>query len=449
MHEDCFRAIEAGATVVTASRRLARVLRQQFHFRQKALARSVWKTPDILPFDAFLGRAWRDSVLAGAQPGSPVLLDPTQEQFVWELVIRDSPEGDSLLRIPETASEAIEAWQLVLAYRLPIDGRFEASEDWSAFAAWSRAFAKRCQTNNWVERARLSDLVADRVRSGQIPPWPALYRAGFDDLTPQQSEFFEITGDWRPLVMAGFIPESTQRFKLPSATEEIHAAASWARLKLETNPSTQIGVIVPNLSSLRSKAERIFRETLHPGGEPDSRQRRFTCRSGRPWMSILWCTPRYSRWNWRLAPVILPRAGMLLRSPFFEGGETEWTKRSLLDARLRRKGVWDVTAASLRDAAGNCPILQRALQRFEKNIGKLPAAQPPSAWSRDFSKLLDSLGWPGQRVLASNEHQVLDAWLGLLSSFAALDVTAQSLSFSAGTRSSEGYRPRHALPSGK
>src|SRR5579862_1543148 len=152
MQEDCFRAIEAGATVVTASQRLARVLRQEFDFRQKARARSVWRTPDILPLDAFLGRAWREWVLSGANPSPPALLDTLQEQFVWEQVIRDSPEGDSLLRIPETASEAIEAWQLVLAYRLPIDGRFEASEDWSAFAAWSRAFAKRCQTNNWVER---------------------------------------------------------------------------------------------------------------------------------------------------------------------------------------------------------------------------------------------------------------------------------------------------------
>src|ERR1700733_5086182 len=116
MQEDCFRAVEAGATIVTASRRLARVLRQQFDFRQKALARSVWKTPDILPLDAFLGRACREWVLSGANLDSPVLLNALQEQFVWEQVIRDSPEGESLLRIPETAAEAMEAWQLVKPY---------------------------------------------------------------------------------------------------------------------------------------------------------------------------------------------------------------------------------------------------------------------------------------------------------------------------------------------
>jgi len=323
MQEDYFRAIEAGATVVTGSRRLARVLRQEFGFRQKARVRSVWKTPDILPLDAFLGRAWREWVLSGINPSSPALLDTLQEQFIWEQVIRDSPEGDSLLRIPETAAQAMEAWQLVQAYRLPVDGRFEASDDWSAFAGWSRAFAKRCQANNWTERARISDFVGELSRSSAIPRWPALYRTGFDDLTPQQVEFFETTGEWREIEMGSFTPKP-QRRKFRDATEEIQSAASWARLQLERDPEAQIGVIIPNLSSLRPKVERIFRETLHPGGA-----------THREWSFHLSLGPELDEYplvhaallalEFALGPVILPRAGMLLRSPFFGGAKAEWT----------------------------------------------------------------------------------------------------------------------------
>jgi len=428
MQEDYFRAIEAGATVVTGSRRLARVLRQEFGFRQKARVRSVWKTPDILPLDAFLGRAWREWVLSGINPSSPALLDTLQEQFIWEQVIRDSPEGDSLLRIPETAAQAMEAWQLVQAYRLPVDGRFEASDDWSAFAGWSRAFAKRCQANNWTERARISDFVGELSRSSAIPRWPALYRTGFDDLTPQQVEFFETTGEWREIEMGSFTPKP-QRRKFRDATEEIQSAASWARLQLERDPEAQIGVIIPNLSSLRPKVERIFRETLHPGGA-----------THREWSFHLSLGPELDEYplvhaallalEFALGPVILPRAGMLLRSPFFGGAKAEWTKRALLDAKLRKEGVWDVSASLLRNAAGNCPLLQRFLQRLEKSVDKLPVAQDPSAWSRAFSKLLEALGWPGDRVLDSQEHQVLEAWLGLLSSFAALDMAAAPMTFS-------------------
>jgi ATP-dependent helicase/nuclease subunit B len=428
MQQDCFRAIEAGATVVTASRRLARVLRHEFDFRQKELARSVWKTPDILPLDAFLGRVWRDWVLGGANPDSPALLDALQEQFVWEQVIRESSEGESLLRIPETAAEAMEAWQLLLAYRLPVDGRFEASDDWSAFAGWSRAFSKRCQANNWLERARLSDFLAELIRSGAMLRAPALYRAGFDELTPQQAEFFEATGDWREIEMNSFALEP-QRWKLRDASEELQAAASWARLQLEQDPDARIGVIVPNLSSVRSRVERIFQETLHPGGEQYGRERSFHLSLGPALDEYPLVHAALLALEFALGPVTLPRAGMLLRSPFFAGAQNEWTKRALLDAKLRKKGVWDVSVSFLRDVTGNCPLLQRPLRRLDKTVDKLPSAQHPSAWSRDFSKLLESLGWPGDRVLNSREHQVLEAWLGLLSSFAALDMAAASMSF--------------------
>jgi ATP-dependent helicase/nuclease subunit B len=428
MQEDCFRSIEAGARVVTASRRLARVLRQEFDLHQKGLGRSIWKTPDILPLDAFLSRIWREWVLSGVQPDAPALLDAPQEQFVWEQVIRDSPEGDSLLRIPETASEAMGAWQLLLAYRLPVDGRFEASDDCSAFAAWSRAFANRCQTNRWLERARLIDFIAERLRSDETQQGPALYRASFDELTPQQAAFFDVSGNWREIEMRSFAPQP-RRSKFRDASEEIQTAASWARHQLEQNPEARIGIIVPNLSGLRSKTERLFRETLHPGGELDGRERSFHLSLGPALDEYPLVHAAFLALEFALRPVTLPRAGMLLRSPFFEGSATEWTKRALLDAKLRKKGVWDVTASSLQDAAGSCPNLQRVLRRFEKLLGKLPGAQPPSLWSRDFSKVLEALGWPGDRTLTSREHQVLEAWLGLLSSFAALDVAAPLMSF--------------------
>ncbi|HEX4594432.1 MAG TPA: hypothetical protein VH157_09160, partial [Bryobacteraceae bacterium] len=422
MHEDHFRAIEAGGTVVTASGRLARVLRLEFDLRQKAKARSVWKTPDILPLDAFLGRTWREWVQGGADPNIPALLDPQQEQFVWEQVIRESPEGESLLQIPETAAEAMEAWRLMLAYRLPLDGRFEASEDWSAFAAWARAFQKRCQANKWLEGAGLADFVTARLRSGDIAP-PALYRAGFDELAPQQTEFFEASGTWRELEPANFAP-APKRWKLRDATEEIRAAALWARHQLEENPEAQIGVIVPNLTTLRTRVERIFREELHPGVELDDRERSFHLSLGPALDEYPLVHSALLMLEFALGPLTLARAGMMLRSPFLAGAETEWTKRALLDAKLRKNGVWDVTTLSLQEAAATCPLLQRALHRFGKTVNQLPAAQLPSAWSRDFSKLLETLGWPGERTLTSREHQVLEAWFGMLSSFAALDVAA-------------------------
>src|SRR5882672_616593 len=130
MHEDTFLQVEAGATIITSSGRLARVLTHEFHLHQRGMGHAVWKTPDILPLDAFLKRTWGDWVLRGTRPDCPALLSPLQEQMVWEQVIRQTPEGGSLLQIPETAKHAMKAWELIQAYGLEVNAQFEASEDW-------------------------------------------------------------------------------------------------------------------------------------------------------------------------------------------------------------------------------------------------------------------------------------------------------------------------------
>ena len=198
MHEDTFLEVEAGATIITSSGRLARVLTHEFHRYQKEKGRSVWKTPDILPLEAFLERIWREWVMRGTQPDCAALLSALQEQMVWEQVIRQTPEGGSLLQVPETAKHAMMAWELIQGYRLKVDAQFEASEDWAAFAAWSRAFVSLCRSKNWLEGARLSDEVARLFREDATPRSKLLYVAGFDELTPQQSSQCRAVGvpDW-------------------------------------------------------------------------------------------------------------------------------------------------------------------------------------------------------------------------------------------------------------
>ncbi len=428
MHEETFLEVEGGATIVTSSGRLARVLMHEFHASQKKIGRPVWKTPDVLPLGAFLERTWRDWVFQGRQPDCPALLIPLQEQMVWEQAIRQTPEGGSLLQIPETAKHAMAAWELIQAHRLRVDGQFEASEDWAAFAAWSRAFVKISRANNWLEGARLADVVADLFNEDKLPKPKLLYVAGFDESTPQQSEFLNAVGDWRKFEIRDFETEPA-RWKLRDNTAEIHTAAAWARQRLEENQDARIGVIVPDLERSRSKVERIFREVLDPAHQFDDRERSFHLSLGPSLTQYPAVHAALALLEFGAGRISLPQAGILLRSPFLGGGESEWTKRALLDAKLRKQGVWDVTVPQLRDAADRCPELVRLLARFEKEVAKLPAEQYASIWGRDFARLLQSLKWPGDRTLSSREHQVVEAWHGALSNLAALDIATSPMSF--------------------
>ena len=424
MHEEIFRALEEGATVITASRRLARVLADQFHSMEVARGRTVWNRPNVLPLDAFLDRTWADWLGRWADQNAPILLDAPQEQMLWEQIIRESPAGASLLQITETARQAIETWRLMAAYWISLSGSFEASEDWAAFAAWGREFQRQCAANGWLDRARLSDFLQARIVAGEVVRPIAIYIAGFDEMTPQQAEFFDALGTWHRVEMPDYLP-APERRKLRDSAREIRAAATWAQRLLRADPKAQIGIIVaPDLTRLRSKVERILGEVLEPGRESSGQRRAFHLSMGPALAEYPIIRAALLILEFTLGKLPLPRAGMLLRSPFTGGSEKEWGKRAQLDARLRKNGVWDVSIDRLLDDAASCPELQRALRRLQKHLRKLPEAQQPSDWARSIPELLEAFGWPGDRSLTSAEFQTLEAWRGVVSSLASLDLTA-------------------------
>lgn len=420
MHDEIFRALENGATVITASRRLSRVLTREFHGVETARGHRVWNRPDILPFEAFLERSWRDWLWRGVNGDAPVLLNALQEQGLWHRIIRQSPQGESLLQIPETARKAAQTWQLVVAYRLKVNGSFEASDDTAAFADWSRQFRELCREGGWLERARLSDLLREKIASGELLAPKEVYVVGFDEMTPQQVEFLGALGEWRGMESGG-APSAIERRTLLDSSDEIRGAAAWARRMLESNPKAQIGVIVvPDLTRSRGRIERIFRQTL--GGAAHL--------SVGPSLSE-YPLVRAALLMLEFAQDLMPlsRVGMLLRSPFLGGADAERSQRALLDVKLRKKSLWDVDIPALREAAASCPQLQRVLGRVEKGVRNLLREQSPSAWSRDITGLLVAFGWPGDRTPDSTEFQTIEAWRGLLSTLASLDLTTAPLNF--------------------
>jgi len=427
MHEEIFRALENGATIITASRRLARVLTGEFHGIETSRGNRVWNRPDILPYEAFLDRAWREWLWRGANGDAPVLLNELQEQALWQRIIRESPQGASLLQIPETARQAVQTWRLLAAFRLAVDGTFEGAEDSAAFAAWSREFQRLCRAGGWLERAQLSDFLRQKISAGDLPRPSEVHVAGFDEMTPQQAQFIDALGE-RRVLMARDCAGVVERRRVRDAYEEIRSAAAWSRRLLESNPKAQIGIIVvSDLTRSRGAVERIFRQALEPGADAVDRERPFHLSVGPPLGDYPVVRAALLMLEFALGALPLSRAGMLLRSPFLGGAEAEWNQRALLDAKLRRRSVWDVSIPKLREAADSCPQLQRVLARVEKRLPALRKERAAGEWSHDIAGLLDAFGWPGDRPPSSTEFQTIDAWRDLLSRVASLDLTTDPL----------------------
>jgi ATP-dependent helicase/nuclease subunit B len=414
------RAVEQGATVLAASDRLARVLTQSYTAQQRAQGKSVWKTPAILPWDGFLNRLWSEWIV-GASGACPLLLNRTQELAVWESIIRASPQGSELLQIPEAAQAAMDAWQLIHAYHLPRrGGQFAASEDCTAFFEWASEFERRRDANQWLEQARLPDVIAELLSNAKLPAPQPLYIAGFDELTPQQKAILDAIGPALELSLDG-CDATPHCLKLRDNSDELRRSAAWARERLESDPEARIGIIVPDLKRLRPKASRAFTEVLHPAANADSAGKSFHISLGPPLSQSPVVNAALLILELAAGDARLSRMGMFLRSPWVAGAEPERASRALLDAKLRKDGLFHVSIQTVCEKAEACPVLQSALQNVERQIVTLPPAQPPSTWSRTFSRVLNAAGWPGDRALSSQEYQATQAWQKVLSQFATLD----------------------------
>ncbi|WP_394807637.1 PD-(D/E)XK nuclease family protein [Nitrosomonas sp.] len=447
---EVFEHINADTTVVTPNRRLALALKEEFNQNQISLKLAVWYSADVLPFIALIERIYLDTLYAKQTSTLPLLLSAAQEQVLWESIIQSSAAGKTLLRISQTAQCVQGAWQLAHAWQLiPKLKDFYPNEDGKAFLDWTRSYQEQTARNRQTDQARICDLITEQYEYLDIKKPSALVCYGFDVFTPQQITFLKkliATGckvvianlaDKRPLALGG-----ARRIEYVSSREEIFQAAVWARSKIEeADHAVRVGVVVPALSSCRSKLIRIFNVVMHPDirfALPGATRpvAPFNVSLGLALTSYPLIDVAFTSLELLDQEIEFSRVSHWLRSPFFAGGETEMMPRALLDAHIRRYAEPLITLDRLitlvqqADGQANCPVLlQRlsALVTFRQT--KIPRSESHAAFAKIISEVLQHFGFPGERGLDSIEYQTLKKWQALVADFATLDHVSTNASY--------------------
>jgi probable DNA repair protein len=433
------QTLKAGATLITANPRLARLLRQEYDALQQAEGLRAWEAPDIVSLHAWLERCWREWLYAGGSEHPLLSLRPSQEQALWEGIIEESPHSEYLLQIPATAASALEAWNLLHSWKLdPAAADWQGSQDTAAFLDWSTRFRQRSEEEGWLPGALLPDFLAQRFAGGGLRVPRHVLLAGFDEFTPQQQSLIDaLRGCGSTVESLEPTPDSQRgravRVGFSDSEAEMLAAARWTRALLDRGASGPIGIVAPDLSGLRSRLERIFSEVLHPGAALPGRARRhraFNISLGPSLLAYPLIHTAFLLLELDGLRLPLATVGALLRSPFLAGAEGECSQRARLDARLRKHHELEVPLrTALPLARHSCPIFARRLARWRKQRKRTPAHQLLSAWAAGFAGLLRAAGWPGDRPLDSVEYQTLTAWNDLLSEFSALDLGRGPIGF--------------------
>ncbi len=440
------QSIEQGFTIVTPTKRLGRALQQQYISEQLSAEKKVWETPDILPWAAWILRSWDD--FAAQQQQVPLLLNAQQLQWVWQKIVSESSFAKGFLQPAAAATRAYDAWKITRQWQLE---RFPEdlwlNNDAFAFQSWVETFQQQCKKHNWLDAASLEGYLLNDVSQWATHSAAKLCLVGFDELTPVQEALLKAmkeTGCEIKHCQENLEPDQSAeiiRSDYVDTRHEIKAIALWLREQLNQDASASIGIVVPEMESLRTDIENIFDDVLTPSnlfstdGEAHN-NRPYNLSLGQPLSEYPIIHAAFAILGLEKKAIELEDLGALLRSPFLGGAETEMISRAQLDARLREQGEPAVFLTILQKYlekdkfwSEHCPQLIASLQKWREVFQNLMRKQSCTEWIESFIALLNTLGWPGERQIQGDEFQTIEAWKGLLDQFASLDLVSGDLTY--------------------
>lgn len=418
-------AIERGATVITASRRLARELESAYAERKAASGAMSWLTPPIHSLDDWC-RLQYD--LQAESHEIPQLVDDSAAAILWERCLRRQladgvPAFRGVLRL------ALETWRRVSEWKVPLDevARTARSADEQVFSAAAAEYQELLNSGGWIDGRGVSHLLATLVAEKRLVIPQNILLAGFDRPTPALSELtaaMQAAG-----CEVSTAPQHDARGAVGIASyedpdAELRAAGAWARNILADDSTAKVAVVSPALSEDSDRAARLVREGLAPGWQygSDAHRNAVNVSYGRKLAEYPAIAVALSLLEWLHRDLPTRDVSLLLRSGCLAGAST--AGRSRLELVLR----------SLPDRPWSADELQRGLagrddsadaRNWLRGLDVLIAMQKdadstadPAHWASRFDSLLNAWGWPGESTLSSFDFQLVNRWRKLLNELA-------------------------------
>jgi probable DNA repair protein len=433
--------------ILCATTRLAQTLR-----RAAPPGATVWQTPAALTLGQWLGSLADEALLSGSAD-LPTALDPFAERLLWEKIITASlSETEPLFDIPGMAASAAEAHALSRIWNIH-PAAAQMADEARLFAGWQGEFDKLCRAGGWCDTASLQQRLIELIVAGHFALPASVSFAGFDRFTPlEQALAAALAGRGvaienspekavdRSTAETSANSSARQVMSCADLAAECAAIAAWAREQLTANPDFRLGIVAPDLASVRDRLEFMLDDALHPALiRPDAAEipRCFNFSLGRALadLPLIHVALDLLALGSGRAKVEQSRLSALLLGTGWGAAESEAAGRARLDAALRRDLPYFTSLPALLRLAGRiseretppCPQTVAALVAFGEALAGTPRSLRPGEWSSVFRKALKAAGWPGERELSSHEYQARRAFGEVLDGFGRLDALLGSL----------------------
>ena len=442
-HHDLDLFLQQGGVVLLPNHHGAQQW-QDSHGRWRCVQRNstVVAAPAIHAIDLWLNQLWQT---LAAQCTDAVLgwrvLSGGEEELLWQQLLNESPAGADLLNTSGTARQLREALRLLQLWQLsPVDVRrylqladavADIVDDRILAWQWLQQFQQRCHQQHYLSAggqlaALLGVLQANPARARQLLP-PQLLWLGFDDPPPLYVALQTTLQQFGCVLQHTSLDThqpSVSVQALADTAAECRAAATWAATILQHSPTARIGIICPQLMSLRPQLLRIIQQHV-PVAEL--------------YCSVTATLAEQPFFNTALQLLALADIKydstalcQLLRSPHLLGAAAEADARTALELKLRWQGELHTQMVTVRELCADsgkpwhCPLLAQALRAMQEIQRQQRKPQGLREWlavfQRQWDQLLDSeqLALPQLRLLRAAWRQWLDQLHGSASLFGTI-----------------------------
>ncbi len=438
--------LDDGGTILTANARAARALHRRHAEQQLESHVTAWRTPQILDLDSWLAEQWQALLLTGSE--ERVLLNAAQEQALWERTITPTLAGRSLISPARMTALSQQSYALLCAHDAV--GRLEdpawahdANAERELFRTWARAVRRECQRRGWVPHSELIHVIAASLRDRKIPAPQQIGWLGFDRHTPAQNALMSALEDAGCVcrVLAFEVGVAAPRlYRAVNDTEEAAACAEWVRAHLASRPEQRIGILAPELGTVRTQLERALFRALAPESFPimaGMTSLPFEFATGTPIAETPLGRAAVLLLRWLMSPLpqqditwlLLSSTLGTLQGRVAREAAARWdasVRRAscappemALDAWLQQSGIRNSAVGPLREQ------LHRMQSAFRRYRGRATA----SVWVERIEELLSLAGWGIVANPSSLIFQVRESWGALLESVASLEYDGRSYAY--------------------
>ncbi|MGC1183403.1 PD-(D/E)XK nuclease family protein [Legionella sp.] len=403
--EHLFALLAKGVTVITPNNRLSEsLLEYYFNF---CTSKTVQK-PTCLPYQVVLIKAYEQLNFINSHSSHPLLLNNTQCHHLWRNIIKSHAQitySEGLLHSVLSAWERCEQWQVN-----PQDPEFHYTSQTRQFQQWWQFFDNQLKQQNFITECQLATYLvnANSMLLSQPVVWVC-----FDDFNPQQlrlQQHLEQHGLKQYYYDLKEHPPIAEVFAAKDDKEEYQQLMIWLQKKLHSG-NQRISVVVPDLQQKSPELQRILAQHFNPT--------LFNISLGQPLSTFPLIAHALCWLNLDTKSLNHHQASLILQSPYLGGAQEEFLARSeyLQDGSLLEKQNILFTKF-IHDLEVKTPKLAALLTQ----VTPYPLKTSVLEWIHLFQERLNSLGFPGDYGLISENYQCFNRFTLLFDEFRQLSL---------------------------